>query len=802
MIDDENLIKLYNCVLENQELTTKVLNSYGFSSKDLNNLIEQGKLIRVKRGFYSFVSTDDLFNYGRYLIKNKDYVKGNRCFEVCNDMNPDDMKICFRLFIENIEKDNYDEVFKYFKILCNTDNPYYVADNNVYLYLLSRITEIPVEYRKHVKSLTFNDMCVDCQDKRYKDVSTQSKVRLSIIQNKFSYALQQLHNLTIKHNKATIQETVIKMLLYKAVSQDNKHKETMLELVSNKKYEELVKYLKHKEKCFKLSELENSVLKIIDDMNVIKSSGIIPKIDLNNSEKIYDAIDDKDYKLALKLASEHANKYNLDESKNVICILLKDICSIIDDVKKQEELSRKQDQQNSQVTLFDIVTLLINNDLENAFVAVNKYMKNINKSEYEFLVDDLIKLSVLEKDIAFIKPTVVLTYLTQNKFQFDISSYVQEFYTNLSLKKYEEARIYLDIITKSKNIGEDIMIVDALTQILDNLENIDVTPKKTEFVKEEKGNVEKEDILIEQTQQKVENIPVVQIERRKPIEVRDSSKEFIASKREELINGSGMVLLRPMNKERRAEIHQIVKTYRDVASFSIGDGDDRRIVLRYKPYIPEKINISKIIKDGNDFYAKGQYESALNEYKKLLQFGNPPTMTYAKMGLIYLKIARKDKAIDFLTVATKLSKERKETIDFSDFIYKLQGKISDEDIKPKVIMKEKDFKNDLVDNYGISCFQEIDNYVSVSNLDVETACRNINLDEENINLVKLIYAKKFYSQRNFDKGDEFINSVEKSENKNQKVIDALVQIKSNKKFYSYREKQEEKFLSLSLKPHK
>ena len=44
MINEENLNKLYEGIINGNELTTKELNSYGFNSKDLKELIEQGYL--------------------------------------------------------------------------------------------------------------------------------------------------------------------------------------------------------------------------------------------------------------------------------------------------------------------------------------------------------------------------------------------------------------------------------------------------------------------------------------------------------------------------------------------------------------------------------------------------------------------------------------------------------------------------------------------------------------------------------------------------------------------------------------
>lgn len=65
MINENNLSKLYEGLIEGKELTTKELSSYGFKSNDLTSLIENGTLERVKKGYYSFKSIDELFYYGK-----------------------------------------------------------------------------------------------------------------------------------------------------------------------------------------------------------------------------------------------------------------------------------------------------------------------------------------------------------------------------------------------------------------------------------------------------------------------------------------------------------------------------------------------------------------------------------------------------------------------------------------------------------------------------------------------------------------------------------------------------------------
>ena len=61
-----------------------------------------------------------------------------------------------------------------------------------------------------------------------------------------------------------------------------------------------------------------------------------------------------------------------------------------------------------------------------------------------------------------------------------------------------------------------------------------------------------------------------------------------------------------------------------------------------------------------------------------------------------------------------------------------------------------------------------------------------------------MYVQKFYAQKNYEKGDQFLKAVEKSDNKTQRVLTLLNNVKSRRKFYANRE-DNTNFLSLNLK---
>ena len=189
--------------------------------------------------------------------------------------------------------------------------------------------------------------------------------------------------------------------------------------------------------------------------------------------------------------------------------------------------------------------------------------------------------------------------------------------------------------------------------------------------------------------------------------------------------------------------------------------------------------------------------------KLLTTFNRPKAGIYSELGLAYMKCGNIALAIDYLTVANVLAKEENLGRDYTDLILRLKGYISEFDVKPSFKMREEEFDyGDVSDFYGIDNFAEINEFITNSGLDVESACQILLLPAEKVELIKLIYAREFYFIGDFEKGDAFVNSVEKSKNKTQRIIELMNEIRKSKMFYKNRQREIEIPLVRSLTPNK
>lgn len=274
---------------------------------------------------------------------------------------------------------------------------------------------------------------------------------------------------------------------------------------------------------------------------------------------------------------------------------------------------------------------------------------------------------------------------------------------------------------------------------------------------------------------------------------------FIQNKYDELIS-SGIVTTKTKNKNKIAKILEDLLDHPEISSLFINNGET--FVLRYTPYRNTISSISKLMIEANKLYGTGKISQALELYLEAIKYEEIKPAAFAKIGLCLVSLKNHSKAIEFLNLAMELGKNEKEVYDFHALIAKLEGKLYAEEMKPIFSPKENkfDFYNQN-SNFGLGDITELNDAIMLSGLDVESACLNLGMSEEEIELVKLVYAKEFFSKGEIKLAEKFLKSVEMSENKTQRVKKALDEVRKNKKIY-INKNETSLSLSLKLKPKK
>ena len=101
----------------------------------------------------------------------------------------------------------------------------------------------------------------------------------------------------------------------------------------------------------------------------------------------------------------------------------------------------------------------------------------------------------------YIEPITTLMYIGLNKFSLDVENYVRKFYFSMEQDKFDEASIYLDMISKSKKLGQGFLLPYELNLLLCNVDDMmgssktGITHTSRELVGRYLQTIDKEDIL-------------------------------------------------------------------------------------------------------------------------------------------------------------------------------------------------------------------------------------------------------------------------------------------------------------------
>ncbi len=752
MINEENLNEIYEATLKGEVLKTNQLNRWGLNSHDLKKLVENESLMRLKRGYYSLKTVDQLYLYGKKLINNREFEKAKICFKKCLEIDGNFVNAAFQLFIEAIRENKYDEAFKYLDILYNSsDNYLYRQDCNLYLYLLNNITLVPDRYLEYVKNLQFSDLKIKGNKPNFV-LDLQNSIRKFIYYKKFNDALIKSDELLKLPKTKTIRNILIKRLIIKAKAKKVEDLNYLKTLIQNEEYAKIKTFYENSANYQETCILDKYIIILVDLLLKMNKTGELPKLSTAKSDDVFEAINNGNYGLALSLSK------NYDKNKSVIYLLLEKIVLKIKTLKK--EIVIKEANKDLNAFYRELLMSLRQNNLDQFLIMVKEFLRKINKPQYEFLVKNIITISFLNSDDTFKELWKTLNIIEKKSNPFNRNYFVQKFYKEILNKRQEVAKIYFNILEgANQNLNLNLNI---------------------EFFKS----------LLEQPNFNFQE---------SPFENNLEEEKMIRREYENLIHKEGVTLLKEMTNNELLQLIDIVEKYNYLDYFLINVDCHIRMVLRYNPYVIKTVAFDDLISLGDKTYQEKNYRECINIYKHILKTTKFPNLkTFSRLGLAYLQTYQYDLAIEYLTIANAISQMIHAGLDYTNLIIQLKGDENAEDYKPHI--KDQSFNFDE-EYYGLANFEEINNYILTSQLDVESACQNLHLSLEDIDLIKLIYAKMFYQQGSIKQGDLFLKSFERSNNKTSKTKNIYQEIKNNLKLYKNK-KSDSMQLSLLLKPSK
>ena len=658
MVNFKIEMSIYDKFIDKKELTTKELLELGLNSHDLTNLVSEGKIRRVRRGFYDLEKCDGLFNYANILAskKYKNYERFHQALNRCLEIEPNNGKVHTRLLLDSLHKNNFEQAVESIRILSNSSNDAYKRDANLWLFMLSFITELPVDLKEKVSSLKLEDVLTREDDLRYDDKLSQNKIRSNIFNYKFSYASDDLNELNIK--KKPIYFLITEKLLSMVKYYDMRNQQNISNLLIDGKYEEVRDLLIKDRDLHGLSNVNKEILIILEDLIGVINDKRVPEVEnMPDSDYLYVEIQKHNYERALQLYRDFPVK-NVSCGVKSVGLLLERINEEINKLNKEEvrTLSVGSD------IFVNITNALQSGDVDKAFLLLDQYLESIDKKQYKNYIANLIKLDVLNGDRGFVESMHELSCVGREKELFDVALYIQDFYFNLVNKNFMKAAVYLNLISMSKSLGGvEVEVSQMRRTLIDEAFKNNIKESDLGLVGKEEVVVE-DDLSEEIVAPEIEDLPITYT---------------LGDAIDDVVNEVNLLMLEPMSDEEISFVTDTCQATDCVQSIVIEEEDgSKRVFLRYYDKNGPYVDISGTLRLANFKYKNKEYEEAIELFERVLsKIENPRSFIYGKLGIAYRNITRDNdysRAIDYLTLATAASATEENVVDYTDLINKLK----------------------------------------------------------------------------------------------------------------------------------
>ncbi len=263
----------------------------GFSKYYISKFIEKGLIKRKKPGIFSFKARKVLLEKGSSLSDDNQ----EKCYQLCIMMawpKVDKLSVdsCYKAISILISHKKYDEIFKYIKIIKQTNSTKYVPDAVAILVLLGYLIEIPEDFKKwpnYIREAKHGNIIKANEDKD----STFNKIRIMISEGLVKEAREALVNIPVEEKENTSKEIeCLTSLILEAVQVKEERDNMILNLIKQKKYKELVSELSNiRENCL-LSQEEENLLKVAQSIVRIQEKITMPSTKPSKASNIQEAL--------------------------------------------------------------------------------------------------------------------------------------------------------------------------------------------------------------------------------------------------------------------------------------------------------------------------------------------------------------------------------------------------------------------------------------------------------------------------------------------------------------------------------
>ena len=416
--------------------------------------------------------------------------------------------------------------------------------------------------------------------------------------------------------------------------------------------------------------------------------------------------------------------------------------------------------------------LIVDACINNNFAQAQEYLRNLNNSEISRS-----KLEILEKLIDNCKrktqsKTDKLIYFCKTEKYEEAKNYILELKkTNENIQLYD---VFYNTITTYFNLINNQIISDNkysfLMAIESKIENnfdevlkmlsIKNTTKISKAAEYELKRLLKRNIKLAKDLKNRDFEEYSLIE--KDNNITKKSDEYIIARVNKIKNINGIIILDSIENDNMKALIEFCLKDPSINVFSYGDGINKRIALINCERNLNPLQVDNLFRMFQIKFNNGNYFDALEIGKTLLKNGDNLSLIISNLGMCYFKLEFYEKAIEYFNLAINFSDNKEDIESLREYINAASSKIHNKfcyETTSQSVISEAQF-------YGINCLDEILNFQIKYNTNLEIACLQFGLDVYQINIVKLLLAKKYYRDNLNDLGYEYYYSVLTSKFKN------------------------------------
>ena len=275
-------------------------------------------------------------------------------------------------------------------------------------------------------------------------------------------------------------------------------------------------------------------------------------------------------------------------------------------------------------------------------------------------------------------------------------------------------------------------------------------------------------------------------------------REFLEEQKKYLESTGGVSKISNLSLQEVNNLELIIFDYPELEYFLLENEETYDVFLRRK-YLSSKIDIGSTINAAKNAYRNMNYKSSLSKLLLILKKAAcPKSEVYVLTGLSYINLGKEEKGIDYLRLANYIEgKKDYNNVDLNEVRERVEESMKEFKKSSSYNQYNVDMDRQVhIDRLSLPNLDKIIKAIEVNFYDLATAGKKFNLTDEQIDFIKLIYAREFYKQGEIEKGDYYLKSVEESSGKTSDVTRLCLEARTNKRFFQYRDNNVPKYLSL------